>query len=297
MSSSKEPLIYAQPQIEIIRNALKKGFQRGRDIYGAEFTMMSLAAQIENRFDVRTDEELQRFPEEYHGIEEVFLTRSPESGGRTDSFGRFLRKQSKRMNNIRIIACELYLTDPDCEFASLTRQDIYQEKPELSAPVYLANFLNPHGVKNNPLTTDLMHSFYGASSPDIESQLSLMPSSEACVLSAELENEHYRFSPNDAEKEPWKVEKYIGWAVTTEEENIIVALKNYIKHTVVLYNTIAIETNFYQGQKVNSFILFPFLNPMQIVNSDENEMEDLLSEHKISVPTNSLIFTNKEATS
>lgn len=256
--------------------------------------MMYFAAWIESRFEERADIELLQFPEEYHDITEVHLTTSPTSGGRTDAFGRFLRGQSKRMSNIRMIACELYLTDPDCEFSSLTRGDIYEDKAQLAAPIYLAKFLNPNGIENNPMKADLMYSCYDSVLPDKEYQLSFDVSSEPCILSATLKQEHYETLGTTSVKESVRTSEYMGWAITTEEENLILAVKDPVRNSVILYNTIAVETNFYQDLRVGSFILLPFLNPIQILDSDKGGMDNLIAEHKNSVPDNALIFINKE---
>ncbi len=192
--------IFTSKQVEMIRSELNATYQRKlSDIGKQHYSVSKLGREIEDKFSHRTALENEHVPAQFKTVKEVYLVES-SSGARNDNFRKFMKGNTQRMEDIKLLACEVFLTIVNNNYSTLTKEALYSENAAYGAPILLAQFLNPSGVVHNLISAQLICSQYFSKTDECEHRLVIEESGEDCVFFATLIISHFAASSFKSDK-------------------------------------------------------------------------------------------------
>lgn len=231
----------------MLRVLSKKQLEYGKRNFSYEKLGMEVSDEFHNR-----DDDKSTLGNKYRHIKAVYIS-TTESGGRSDNFRKFLTNKSDRMEDLKLYACLIYLTDPKNEYSSLTRHNFELEAPNQDLLVLLSKFLNPDAEEGVFNTKELFFPIYSSTQENAHYRLTMNRASEYYQYNSNLYIEICRDSTK---------RHFTGWTIISKNDVITMYLKDTATHEPLLLNVIAVNQSLYGKEPINCLTLVPVSEPL-----------------------------------
>ncbi|GAB5451162.1 MAG: hypothetical protein Hals2KO_14900 [Halioglobus sp.] len=245
---------FSQTQIDLMRRELASIY-RCLKARNSKYSYPTLWDTINDHFEDLEEHDRALLPEGVRDIRRIELLQK-------DNFRKFVVGEVISPEKEGMIeAIFFWLTDPETEFSSLTRQSFLEENVGLALFESLANFLNPGGPRSLSLEPEnLVGEYFGVVTQGIsEKKLRLSVSNSVApnvfeVMLSEI---------SDSQPE----RAFGGYAVWAEPEILLFMLRESVEERPRLFASRAISTEFYVGENVSAFVCRDFSDAESIDNS------------------------------
>ncbi|HNP51840.1 MAG TPA: hypothetical protein PKJ85_08605 [Nitrosomonas nitrosa] len=258
-------------QIKLLREELVAVYSRAKEELGDKAaSWKSIAACIEEEFEVLSDQERKSIARPYRKIKTINLSEN-------DSFRKFAKGRSKTMDAIKLIALDIWLTEKDDRWSQLTANKLRGLNDYAKVAASLEYFLFENNSESPALNVENFSGEYEGiycvetNQKNTVTQLSLTieKSPNPHVVTATVEE-------NRVSKKPYLTEQNInssvsafsnnltGWIVLSPEDNIVCYLKNIDTGSNRIYYLIAINESVFNGEKADCLAFLDRQVPSEI---------------------------------
>lgn len=244
--------VFSKEQVEKIRSEMFLVYSKKQIKYGKHnFSYEKLGMEVSDEFHNR-NEDKSVLGKKYRYIEEVYIS-TTDSGGRSDNFRKFLTKKSDRMEDLKLYACLIYLTNPANKFSSLTMCSFESETPSQDLPILLSKFMNPDGKGEMLKVKETFFPSYSTTKGDGLFRLTM-----------DHVDEHYQYSSNlYIENRRGSCRRHFtGWTVISNNDVITMYLKDAGTDEPLLLNAIAMSESLYGSKPISCLTLVPISEPL-----------------------------------
>lgn len=163
----------------------------------------------------------------------------------------------------RLAAIKSYLTNPDNLLSPLPKTDLEDFAPDLQAPVYLLEFLDQRSEGQRGLSASQFAGVFVARTEDDELVSTFTLTFERPAMDALLQCQMFEDNSDQSAFEPLVDElrgdagtRYKGWAIITNEDNLLIFMKNCVEEANEHVLSVLLDGNAINGDAVTRFAAF-----------------------------------------
>ena len=262
---------YSKRRIDLMRAELNAVYERAKNEQGNKLVSWgAVATWIEEAFEKLTDQERKLIAEPYRQIKTISLSD-------TDNFRKFCIGQSQKMETIKLIAIDIWLTEKDDRWSLLTIDKLRGLNDYSKVAASLEYFLFENNCEYPALNIQNFSGKYAGTycvdsdQKNTASQLNLMieKSPNPHVVTANvvenktLENFHLTEQTENMAASVFS-SNFSGWIVLSPEDNVVCYLKDINTGDNRIYYLIAINESVFDGSKADCLIFLDRQIPSDI---------------------------------
>lgn len=263
---------YTRQQIKLLRDELNAVYKRAQREQ-ADISWKEIAGWIEDAFEKLSSKERNSIAEPYRKIKSINL-------GGTDSFRKFCIGQTNRMEPIKLIAIDIWLTEKDDEeWSQLTTEKLKGLKDYSRVASSLESYLFENNLDSPALNAEgLIGDYDGTYCVESSGEratseflLKINKSLNPHILVVEVDEsrvfEGSVLSDFEEETQTETHQYFSGWVVLSPEDNLICYLKNAKTGINSIYYLIAINESVFDGNQADCILFLDRQIPSEISDS------------------------------
>jgi hypothetical protein len=235
--------LYLTHQVELLREEARRYYSHLNKIE-TNYSWSSFSGEIDEHIRELSDEQRELIPEQHQDIEGInideerlrqFALGVPKSEG---------KKHFPKMEDIKLLALDLFLTDPENPYSRLSREKLHGGDWLNAASILVRYFQFENNEETNFSKENLCGCFI-FNSDVAPVKLIIEPEPRATnVFRATIEMIWERSGSLRT-----------GWAIASPEDHLVILVKSDSIHQNFIYLTLAVDDNLYNGTPVNSIAL------------------------------------------
>lgn len=268
---------YTTRQIDLMRSELNAVYVRAKNEQGNKLVNWpSIAAWIEEAFEKLTDHERKSIAQPYRKIKTIRLSD-------TDNFRKFCVGRSQKMEAIKLIAIDIWLTEKDDRWSQLTANKLRGLNDYAKVAASLEYFLFENNSEPPALNVENFSGEYegvycvDTNQKNTATQLNLKieKSSNPRVVIANVVENRVSKKPHltrqNANSSVTTISSnFSGWIVLSPEDNIVCYLKNIDTGSNRIYYLIAINESVFNGEKADCLAFLDRQVPSEISDGQKS---------------------------